>query len=77
MGVHDTPVGPVLTHKVVQGGMSRSFGIMVAQRAGLPAPVIERATAILQRLDQVEAAMLWARAVVDIADSTIPKPTAL
>jgi hypothetical protein len=31
----------------------KSFGIVVAQRAGLPPTVIARATAILQQLDQV------------------------
>ena len=63
MGVVDTDMGPVLTHKVVEGAMSKSFGISVAQRAGLPAQVIQRASSIAAGLDEVEASEMWLRAV--------------
>jgi len=33
--------------KIVEGGADRSYGIHVARLAGLPAPVIERATEVL------------------------------
>lgn len=41
----------VFLHKIVPGGTDRSYGIHVAQLAGLPAPVIQRATEILKQLE--------------------------
>ena len=41
----------VFLHKIVPGGADRSYGIHVAQLAGLPPPVIQRATEILQQLE--------------------------
>ncbi len=41
----------VFLHKIVPGGADRSYGIHVAQLAGLPAPVIQRATEILTQLE--------------------------
>jgi DNA mismatch repair protein MutS len=41
----------VFLHKIVPGGADRSYGIHVAQMAGLPAPVVQRATEILQQLE--------------------------
>ena len=38
-------------HKIVPGGADRSYGIHVAQLAGLPRPVIQRAGEILQQLE--------------------------
>jgi DNA mismatch repair protein MutS len=67
MGVVDTAVGPVLTHKVVEGSMSKSFGITVAKRAGLPDAVIRRAQAIAAGLDEMEASELWLKAVSNVA----------
>ncbi len=42
----------VFLHKIVPGGADRSYGIHVAQLAGLPKPVIQRAAEILQQLEQ-------------------------
>jgi DNA mismatch repair protein MutS len=42
----------VFLHQIVPGGADRSYGIHVAQLAGLPRPVINRAQEILQRLEQ-------------------------
>ncbi|MGH2593978.1 MAG: DNA mismatch repair protein MutS, partial [Anaerolineae bacterium] len=39
-------------HKIVEGGADRSYGIHVAQLAGLPKPVIRRAEEILEQLEQ-------------------------
>ncbi|HBG74559.1 MAG: DNA mismatch repair protein MutS [Chloroflexi bacterium GWB2_49_20] len=39
-------------HKIISGGADRSYGIHVAQLAGLPAPVIQRATQIMQELEK-------------------------
>jgi DNA mismatch repair protein MutS len=41
----------VFLHKVVSGGADRSYGIHVAQIAGMPRPVIERARELLQHLE--------------------------
>jgi DNA mismatch repair protein MutS len=41
----------IFLHKIVPGGADRSYGIHVAQLAGLPAPVIQRASEILQQLE--------------------------
>lgn len=38
-------------HKIVPGGADRSYGIHVAQLAGLPGPVIQRANEILKQLE--------------------------
>ena len=41
----------VFLHKIVPGGADRSYGIHVAQIAGLPKPVIQRANEILRQLE--------------------------
>jgi DNA mismatch repair protein MutS len=42
----------VFLHKIVEGGADRSYGIHVAQLAGMPSPVVQRANAILQELEK-------------------------
>lgn len=39
-------------HKIIPGGADRSYGIHVAQLAGLPRPVIQRATEIMTELEK-------------------------
>ena len=41
----------VFLHKIIPGGTDRSYGIHVAQLAGLPRPVIQRASEILHQLE--------------------------
>ena len=41
----------IFLHKIVPGAADRSYGIHVAQMAGLPAPVIARANEILKQLE--------------------------
>jgi DNA mismatch repair protein MutS len=41
----------VFLHKLVEGGADRSYGIHVAQLAGLPSAVIHRAEDILKNLE--------------------------
>ena len=41
----------VFLHKIVPGGADRSYGIHVAQLAGIPRPVIQRASEILAQLE--------------------------
>ncbi|HNB86465.1 MAG TPA: DNA mismatch repair protein MutS, partial [Anaerolineales bacterium] len=42
----------VFLHKIIAGGADRSYGIHVGQLAGLPAPVIQRATEIMAELEK-------------------------
>ncbi len=44
----------VFLHKIVEGRSDRSYGIQVARLAGLPPPVVRRATEILKALEQDE-----------------------
>jgi len=41
----------VFLHKIIPGGSDRSYGIHVAQLAGLPRPIIQRASEILEELE--------------------------
>jgi len=41
----------VFLHKIVPGGADRSYGIHVGQLAGLPQPVVQRATEIIRLLE--------------------------
>jgi len=43
----------VFLHKVVQGGADKSYGVHVAQIAGMPRPVVERAKQLLEHLEKV------------------------
>lgn len=47
----------VFLHKMEPGKASKSYGIAVARLAGLPAIVIERAKAVLDKLEQYELAV--------------------
>ena len=46
----------VLLHEVGRGPADRSYGLAVAKLAGLPAPVLARAKAVLAKLEQGRAA---------------------
>lgn len=45
----------VFLHKIIPGGADRSYGIHVAQLAGLPSPVIQRANEIMEELERSSA----------------------
>lgn len=47
----ESPSGIVFLHEVQEGPASRSYGIQVAQRAGIPAAVIRQASRELARLE--------------------------
>lgn len=47
----ESPAGIVFLHEVREGPASRSYGIQVAQRAGIPPAVIRHATRELSRLE--------------------------
>ena len=42
----------VFLHRIVPGGADKSYGIHVAQLAGLPAPVVQRANEIMSELEK-------------------------
>jgi DNA mismatch repair protein MutS len=42
----------VFLHKIIPGGADRSYGIHVAQLAGLPRPVVQRANEIMAELEK-------------------------
>jgi DNA mismatch repair protein MutS len=42
----------VFLHRIVPGGADRSYGIHVAQLAGLPKPVVQRASEIMRELEK-------------------------
>jgi DNA mismatch repair protein MutS len=48
----------VFLHKIIPGGADRSYGIHVAQIAGLPKPVIQRANEILHQLEKTSGSTL-------------------
>jgi DNA mismatch repair protein MutS len=41
----------VFLHKVIEGGADQSYGVHVAQLAGMPRPVVERARELLEQLE--------------------------
>jgi DNA mismatch repair protein MutS len=49
--VHEAEDGIIFLHKVASGSASRSYGIHVAQRAGVPQSVLERAQQVLAELE--------------------------
>ena len=61
----------VFLRRLVPGEASRSYGIQVARLAGLPAAVIERAGAVLRRL---EAGEVSASGVPRLASAAAPAP---
>ncbi|MCX6054828.1 MAG: DNA mismatch repair protein MutS [Chloroflexi bacterium] len=52
VAVTETGNQVVFLHKIIPGGADRSYGIHVAQLAGIPRPVIARASEILQQLEK-------------------------
>ena len=56
----------VFLHRIVPGGADRSYGIHVAQLAGLPRPVIHRATEILEELEQEARAPGSTRRMIEV-----------
>jgi DNA mismatch repair protein MutS len=52
VGVTEADGKVVFLHKIIPGGADKSYGIHVAQLAGLPGPVIQRANEILIELEK-------------------------
>lgn len=51
VAVTESDGNAIFLHKIVPGGADRSYGIHVAQLAGVPRPVIQRASVILKQLE--------------------------
>jgi DNA mismatch repair protein MutS len=51
VAVSETDGKVVFLHRIVPGGADRSYGIHVGQLAGLPRPVVQRASEILKQLE--------------------------
>jgi DNA mismatch repair protein MutS len=63
----------VFLHRIAEGAADRSYGIHVAQLAGLPAAVIQRAREVLAELEQERTAEhLEARRGTRVARATAP-----
>jgi DNA mismatch repair protein MutS len=62
----------VFLHKIVPGGADRSYGVHVAQLAGIPRPVIHRAEEILEELERKGDAKVRRKAMKDL-----PTPMAM
>jgi DNA mismatch repair protein MutS len=52
VAVKELPDEVVFLHKIVPGGADRSYGIYVAKLAGMPRPILQRAEALLKRMEQ-------------------------
>jgi DNA mismatch repair protein MutS len=52
VGVTERGEEIVFLHKLLPGGADRSYGVHVAQLAGMPRPVVERARELLQQLEE-------------------------
>jgi DNA mismatch repair protein MutS len=66
----------VFLHEVAPGAADRSYGIHVAKLAGLPKPVIQRAEAVLEILEQGEAGSALTRLADDLPLFTAARRTA-
>jgi DNA mismatch repair protein MutS len=62
----------VFLHKIVPGGADKSYGVHVAQLAGIPRPVIHRAEEILEELEHKGDAKARRKAMKDL-----PTPMAM
>jgi DNA mismatch repair protein MutS len=51
VAVADEPTGPVFSHRLLRGSSSRSYGIAVADMAGMPKSIVERAGEIAKALE--------------------------
>ena len=51
MEVKETPQGIVFTHRCIEGPADKSYGVHVAQMAGLPDSIIKRADELLNNLE--------------------------
>jgi DNA mismatch repair protein MutS len=65
----------IFLHKIVPGGADKSYGVHVAQLAGIPRPVIHRAEEILAELEQKGGAKARRKAMQEIPAPTVMQMT--
>lgn len=65
----------VFLHKIVPGGADKSYGVHVAQLAGIPKPVIHRAEEILAELERKGDERARRKAMRDIQTPTVMQMT--
>lgn len=65
----------VFLHKIVPGGADKSYGVHVAQLAGIPRPVIHRAEEILAELEQKGDAKARRKAMKEMTTPTVMQMT--
>ncbi len=65
----------VFLHKIIPGGADKSYGVHVAQLAGIPRPVIHRAEEILAELEQKGDAKARRKAMRDIETPSVLQMT--
>ena len=65
----------VFLHKIVPGGADKSYGVHVAQLAGIPRPVIHRAEQILAELEQKGDAKARRKAMQEIDTPSVMQMT--
>jgi len=65
----------VFLHKIVPGGADKSYGVHVAQLAGIPRPVIHRAEEILAELEQKGDAKTRRKTMRDMLSPTVMQMT--
>ena len=67
---HDDTI--VFEHRVSEGAANRSFGVQVAQLAGLPRPVLQRAKQVLHELEQAPEQAQSKQQVLSLETQTAP-----
>ncbi len=65
----------VFLHKIVPGGADQSYGVHVAELAGLPKPVIQRARDVLAALEQGADGRKAARRPAGVPREQLPLPS--
>ncbi|HEU0001403.1 MAG TPA: DNA mismatch repair protein MutS [Ktedonobacteraceae bacterium] len=65
----------VFLHKIIPGGADKSYGVHVAQLAGIPRPVIHRAEEILAELEQKGDARTRRKAMRDMETPSVLQMT--
>jgi len=65
----------VFLHKIVPGGADKSYGVHVAQLAGIPKPVIHRAEEILTELERKGDEHTRRKAMREIQTPTVMQMT--
>ncbi len=68
-----TKKGIVFLHDIAEGPASRSYGIAVAQLAGIPAGVVRRAKAMMQKLEDRDAEQTGAQAALFAEGWALPE----